>query len=59
VPSAEQNTLESNLLRDWLKLIRKLRWIGIDEDASRLQQVACRLLPDERGTVSAGPLSTD
>jgi hypothetical protein len=37
---------------DWSKLIRKLRWIGL--------QLAVRSLPPEqRGTVSAGPFSTD
>jgi hypothetical protein len=37
---------------DWSKLIRKMRWIGL--------QLAVRSLPPEqRGTVSAGPFSTD
>lgn len=54
-----QDALERDLPVDWPKLIRKLRWIGLDDEASRLQQAACRLPPDERGTVSAGPFSTD
>jgi hypothetical protein len=41
---------------DWSKLIRKLRWIGLEEEAHRLQ-LAVRSL--QRGTVSAGPFSTD
>jgi len=45
--------------QDWAKLIRKLRWIGLEEEACRLQQTVCNLPPDERGTVSAGPFSTD
>jgi hypothetical protein len=49
----------SDLPRDWPKLIRKLRWVGLDEEACRLQQAACRVPPDERQTVSAGPFSTD
>ena len=45
--------------REWAKLIRKLRWIGMEDEACRLQVVVSSLPPDERGTVSAGPFSTD
>ena len=45
--------------KEWAKLIRKLRWIGMEEEASRLQTAVSNLPPDERGTVSAGPFSTD
>jgi len=45
--------------QDWAKLIRKLRWISMEDDACRLQVAVCRLPPDQRGTVSAGPFSTD
>jgi hypothetical protein len=45
--------------KEWSKLIRKLRWIGMEEEASRLQIAVGKLPPDERGTVSAGPFSTD
>ena len=45
--------------QDWAKLIRKLRWMGLDDEASRLQMVVGTLPPDQRGTVSAGPFSTD
>jgi hypothetical protein len=42
-----------------LKLIHKLRWIGMEEEAHRLE-VAARSLPsDQRGSVLAGPSSTD
>lgn len=44
---------------DWANLIRKLRWIGMEEEANRLQQAVRTLPPEERGTVSAGPFSTD
>jgi hypothetical protein len=44
---------------DWSKLIRKLRWIGLEEEARRLQLAVCSLPPEQRGTVSAGPFSTD
>jgi hypothetical protein len=34
------------------KLIRKLRWIGLDEEARRLEQALRALAPEESGTVS-------
>jgi hypothetical protein len=45
--------------QDWAKLIRKLRWIGMEDEACRLQMALRSLPPDQRGTVSAGPFSTD
>ncbi|MGB8897702.1 MAG: hypothetical protein WA322_00870 [Pseudolabrys sp.] len=45
--------------QDWAKLIRKLRWIGMEDEACRLQMAVRSLPPDQRGTVSAGPFSTD
>jgi hypothetical protein len=45
--------------QDWAQLIRKLRWIGLEDEACRLQAAVCMLPPDQRGTVSAGPFSTD
>jgi hypothetical protein len=45
--------------QDWAKLIRKLRWMRLEDEACRLQSAVCRLPPEERGTVSAGPFSTD
>ena len=47
------------LPNDWSKSIRKLRWIGMEEDAHRLELAVRSLPPEERGTVSAGPFSTD
>jgi hypothetical protein len=41
------------------KLLRKLRWIGLDDEANKLQSEMNALAPEERGTVSAGPFSTD
>jgi hypothetical protein len=41
------------------KLICKLRWIGMEEEAHRLQMTVCSLPPHERYTVLAGPFSTD
>jgi hypothetical protein len=44
---------------EWTKLIRKLRWIGLDDKARRLEMAVRTLPPEERGTVSIGPFSTD
>ena len=44
---------------EWARLIRKLRWIGLDDEARRLELAVSTLPPDERGTVSVGPFSTD
>ena len=45
---------------DWSKLIRKLRWIGMEDEARRLE-LAVRSLPppEERGPVAAWPYDTD
>jgi len=45
--------------RDWAKLIRKLRWLGLDEEAERLECAASTLPPEHRCGVSLGPFSTD
>jgi hypothetical protein len=44
---------------DLTKLICKLRWIGMEEEAHRLELAVRTLPPEQRGTVSAGPFSTD
>ena len=45
--------------QDLVKLIRKLRWIGMEEEAHYLQMALCSLPPHERYSVLAGPFSTD
>jgi hypothetical protein len=58
VPSTE--VIPANQLpQDVAKLISKLRWIGMDDEARRLQTAVARLPSDVRGTTSAEPLSTD
>ena len=43
----------------WSKLVRKLRWIGLQEEAERLE-LAIRDLPvEQRGLAAAGPFDTD
>ncbi len=50
-----QHALPSNLAH----LICKLRWIGLDEEAKRLELALGTLPPERRGGVSFEPLSTD
>ena len=42
-----------------MQLILKLRWIGLYDEADRLERAARSLAPDDRGTVLADPASTD
>ena len=44
---------------EWAKLIRKLRWIGLEDEARSLQLAVSTLPAEQRGSVSAGPFSTD
>jgi hypothetical protein len=45
--------------QDWARLIRKLRWIGLEREAARLEVAVSTLPPEKRGSVSCGPFSTD
>jgi hypothetical protein len=61
-----EQALENEVLRmserpanEWARLIRKLRWIGLDDEARRLERAVSTLPPDERGSVSAGSFATD
>jgi hypothetical protein len=44
---------------DLAKLIRKLRWIGLEDEARRLQLAMLTLPRGQRGIVLAGPTETD
>jgi hypothetical protein len=41
------------------KLIRKLRWIGLDEEAERLEEALRTFAPNGRDAVLAEPIGTD
>lgn len=41
------------------KLIRKLRWIGLEDEAQYLQLAMCGLPPQERCPVLGAPFATD
>jgi len=43
----------------WIKLIRKLRWIGMEEEARLLQQTVSSVHGANGGCVLAEPVCTD
>jgi hypothetical protein len=45
--------------QDWARLIRKLRWIGLEEEAERLEFAVSTMPLEKRGSVSCGPFNTD
>jgi ribosomal protein L18E len=52
-------TAEERQPDEVVKLIRKLRWIGLESEAKELQHVLERLPSPRRGSVVAAPHSTD
>jgi hypothetical protein len=55
----EASSIDRESSQEWGKLIRKLRWIGLEDEARRLELAVSTLPPEERGSVSVGPFSTD
>jgi hypothetical protein len=47
------------LPHDWARLIQKLRWIGLDDEAARLEYAVSLLPADQRCELSLGPTDTD
>jgi hypothetical protein len=47
------------LPRDWARLIKKLRWIGLDEEAARLEWAVGNLPVEQRCEVALDPADTD
>jgi hypothetical protein len=45
--------------QDWARLIRKLRWIGLTEEARRLEAAVSTVAPAERGNLEIEPFDTD
>ncbi|MGA2893586.1 MAG: hypothetical protein ABSE22_11990 [Xanthobacteraceae bacterium] len=45
--------------QDRARLIRKLRWAGLEDEAKRLETAVRKLPATERGIVSFEPFSTD
>jgi hypothetical protein len=44
---------------DWGRLIQKLRWIGLDDEAARLESAISLLPPEERCEPVFMPVETD
>jgi hypothetical protein len=44
---------------DWGGLIQKLRWIGLDDEATRLESAISQLPPEERCDLFFAPVETD
>jgi hypothetical protein len=45
--------------REWAKLLRKLRWVGLDEEARHLELALSTLPAEQRGGVLVESSSTD
>jgi hypothetical protein len=59
-PNREESSKSDELAQFAIShLILKLRWIGLEEEAKKLESVALDVPPDRRGSVSFGPFSTD
>lgn len=52
--SAEQLTSA-----ELVKMIRKLRWIGLEDEANRLQTALKRFPPEERSVLPGTPIECD
>ena len=53
------DTPEQKAAREAVKLIRKLRWIGMEREAKELQMALSGFPSDQRASLMAGPHSTD
>jgi hypothetical protein len=53
------NPVTQQLSAEWARLICKLRWIGLDEEARCLERAVSTVPRQERGSVSVGPFDTD
>jgi len=45
--------------RDWARLIQKLRWIGLDDEAARLEWAVSNLPLEQRCELNSDPADTD
>jgi hypothetical protein len=55
----KQGSIVEPATHDWGRLIRKLRWIGLEDEAKDLEMAVSTLPPEDRCGVSFGPFSTD
>jgi hypothetical protein len=47
------------LPREWASLIHKLRWIGLDQEATCLESAVGELPPEQRCNLHFDPVETD
>ena len=47
------------LPRDWARLIQKLRWMGLDDEAARLECAVSNLPVEQRCELTFDPADTD
>lgn len=45
--------------QDWARLLRKLRWIGLEADAERLEVAVCAMPPERRSGAAVASSDTD
>jgi len=58
--AADETASQARLLpRDWARLIQKLRWIGLDDDAARLESAVSDLPLEQRCELDLDPADTD
>jgi hypothetical protein len=50
---------EQRRVADLVKRIRKLRWLGLEQEAAKLQLILARVPPAERAIVLASPRDAD
>jgi hypothetical protein len=53
------NSAEPPTAAELVKLIRKLRWIGLEDEARQLQLALDRFPPDERAVLPSIPTDCD
>ena len=58
-PLQQQNPSDTRASNDMIKLIRKLRWIGMDEEAQKLQRELTERETAPADSVVATPRETD
>jgi hypothetical protein len=57
--SQDKESSEIRVPHDWARLLRKLRWIGLEDEAKRLELAVSTLPAEERCIVSFEACSTD
>jgi hypothetical protein len=55
----EPASSEARVPHDWARLLRKLRWIGLEEEAKRLELALSTLPAEERSNIYLEACSTD